>query len=82
MVEKNVKYYFHYVAKQLTCFGKICDLILSVIYNKKILFFRLASLGHEIVGIEGAQIAVEEFFKENNLEYTVRVVKDFQVYEV
>jgi len=33
-------------------------------------------LGHTIVGVEGAQKPVEEFFKENNIEYTVHVVSD------
>ena len=44
--------------------------------------FWFASLGHEVVGVEGAKAAVEEFFTENNIEYTIRDATDFQVYEV
>ncbi|KAK2156859.1 hypothetical protein LSH36_203g00031 [Paralvinella palmiformis] len=36
----------------------------------------LYDLGHTIVGVEGAQKPVEEFFKENDIEYTVHVVND------
>ena len=39
-------------------------------------------MGHEIVGVEGVKTAVEEFFAENKLEYTIRTVDDFQLYEV
>jgi hypothetical protein len=45
-------------------------------------FLRFASLGHEIVGVEGAKAAVEEFFTDNKLEYTIRNENEFQVYEV
>jgi hypothetical protein len=34
------------------------------------------------VGVEGVQTAVEEFFNENKLEFTIRDANDFQVYEV
>ena len=40
--------------------------------------------GHQVIGIEGSQAAVEAFFKENNIPY--KVEKDeksqFQIYKV
>lgn len=83
---KNAKYFFHCVVKQLTCFGKCFQIFTvkrsCVIYDKPVLYLRFASLGHEIVGVEGVQTAIEEFFNENKLEYTVRDSNDFKVYEV
>jgi hypothetical protein len=46
------------------------------------LFIRLASIGHEIVGVELAKQAIEEFFSENKLTFSIQESGDFQVYKV
>ena len=48
-------------------------------------FFRLADKGHVVVGAELSSLAIEDFFKENNVEYTsspVAGLKDTDLYTV
>ncbi|CAF0916760.1 unnamed protein product [Brachionus calyciflorus] len=40
----------------------------------------LASLGHEIVGVEFVEAACEQFFNENNIKYTVSILKNFKLF--
>lgn len=39
-------------------------------------------MGHKIVGVEFVQSAIEQFFKENNLKFTMKKIENFQVYYV
>ena len=39
-------------------------------------------MGLEVVGVDIAEIAIEQFFAENKIYFTVRSQGDFQVYEV
>ena len=39
-------------------------------------------MGHEIVGIEYAQIACKQFFEEQNIKYNVSQVNDFKIFTV
>jgi hypothetical protein len=45
-------------------------------------FPRLASMGHTVIGIEFVQEAVEQFFQEQNIKYSVKVVDEFKLFTV
>jgi thiopurine S-methyltransferase len=40
-----------------------------------------ASMGHQVVGVDLVQTAFEEFFNENKIEYLVKDIDDYKVYE-
>ncbi|RNA26973.1 thiopurine S-methyltransferase [Brachionus plicatilis] len=40
----------------------------------------LASLGHEVVGVEFVQMACEQFFSENNIKFTVKDLGDLKLF--
>ena len=40
----------------------------------------LASLGHEVVGVEYCEKPVQDFFREQNIKYEVKDVKNFKLY--
>ncbi len=41
----------------------------------------LLELGFEVIGVELSQLAIEQFFDENNRAYTVNQTEQFQVYQ-
>ncbi len=49
--------------------------------GKSVDMMRLAAQGHSIIGAELSPLAVEEFFRENRLEASRRLVGDFTVYD-
>lgn len=42
----------------------------------------MASLNHQVVGVEVSQLACEEFFKENSLKYSVIDLDEFKLFKV
>lgn len=44
--------------------------------------FRLASLGHYVVGVEYVEDAVRQFFEEQKIKYQVTKVDEFQLFTV
>jgi thiopurine S-methyltransferase len=42
----------------------------------------LASMGHTVVGIEFVENAIEQFFQEQNIKFTVTTTGDFKVFTV
>ncbi len=45
-------------------------------------FQRLASLGHTVIGVEFVESAIEQFFQEQNIKFSVKTVEDFKVFTV
>ena len=39
-------------------------------------------MGHTVIGIEFVQEAVEQFFQEQNIKYSVKVVDEFKLFTV
>lgn len=67
--EKLAKY-----MKELTG-GRSNARVFVPLCGKSIDMLWLAEQGHEVVGVELSKLAIESFFKENNLEFSVETVK-------
>lgn len=49
---------------------------------ESIYIFRLASLGHTVIGVEFVLEAVEQFFQEQNIKFSVKEMEEFKVFTV
>ncbi len=67
------KFWNEFTQDKKTVFVPLCG------KSKDMLFF--ASQGHKVIGVELSDIAVKEFFTENNIGYEVLIRDDFQVYK-
>ena len=43
---------------------------------------RLFDLGHRVVGVDGCQKAIEDFFKEHSMEYTIETKNGIPAFTV
>lgn len=54
-------------------FVPLCGKSIDMIY--------LAQQGYQVIGVELSHMAIEQFFVENNLEYSVEKINDFDYYQ-
>ena len=81
--EGNIRFHQNEYHPQLVKFGEqfsqgtvlvpLCGKTLDMIY--------LMSKGHSVIGAELSLIACRDFFEENNIEFTEKMVKDFVLFE-
>ena len=67
-----VKHWPEFAKDKGTVFVPLCG------KSKDMLYF--LEQGHKVIGVEFSEIACEEFFKENHLDYEVLIQDDFTVY--
>ena len=70
-------------SKCIFCFD--IKLLLNIPCGLSFALCRLADLGHVVVGVEVAEMAIKDFFKENKLEFSVGPVEgleDAEMYTV
>jgi thiopurine S-methyltransferase len=82
-IDNDIRFHQSKYHPQLERFGARFSpgTILVPLCGKTLDMLFLSSLGHSVIGVELSPIACRDFFIENGISYTEKVIPDFTVYE-